>query len=185
MLRILQKKYLSIAKLLKFESKNGILFSFFILLVLIDQLSKYLVRSRGGFYICNEGIAFGLYIDKIVFWALWIIIIAIIIYIILNNKRQTTNKPQFTNSIRGGGQATKRFWILDFESWNLFVLWNLDFGILLILSGAISNIIDRLYFGCVIDLINPPIGPIFNLADVFIAIGVIITVWKIRTTDSH
>jgi lipoprotein signal peptidase len=154
-----------------------------LLLIFIDQLSKYLVRHEGGFYICNEGISFGLHINPIVFWALWLMITTTIIYIILKNKHQKTNNKQITNS---NIQAAKRFWILDFESWNsclpvgkVFVPWNLDFGILLILSGALSNVIDRLQFGCVIDFINQPIGPIFNLADVFISIGVIITVVSI------
>jgi lipoprotein signal peptidase len=45
--------------------------------------------------------------------------------------------------------------------------------------------LDRLYFGCVIDFIKLPYWPYFNLADTFIAIGVILTVVQIRTTDSH
>jgi signal peptidase II len=64
----------------------------------------------------------------------------------------------------------------------LFLLFSLykkyflhsTFYILLILSGAVSNIIDRFYFGCVIDFIDLHFWPIFNLADVYITIGVIL-----------
>lgn len=45
--------------------------------------------------------------------------------------------------------------------------------LILILSGAISNIIDRLRFGCVVDYIDLKFFPVFNLADVYITLGVI------------
>jgi signal peptidase II len=49
---------------------------------------------------------------------------------------------------------------------------------MLVLSGAFSNIIDRLYFGCIIDFIDFQIWPVFNLADVFISTGVILIIVK-------
>jgi len=55
------------------------------------------------------------------------------------------------------------------------------FYFILILTGAISNIIDRLYFGCIIDFIDLKFWPVFNLADIFItvgAIGIIIAIIK-------
>lgn len=48
----------------------------------------------------------------------------------------------------------------------------------LILAGALSNIFDRLHFGCVIDFIKLPFWPVFNLADTFITLGVIILLIK-------
>ena len=53
-----------------------------------------------------------------------------------------------------------------------------NFFILLILAGAISNIIDRFYFGCVIDFIDLKIWPVFNLADIFISVGAIAIIIK-------
>lgn len=44
---------------------------------------------------------------------------------------------------------------------------------ILIIAGAISNIIDRLYLGYVRDFIDLGLGFTFNLADVFIAVGLI------------
>jgi signal peptidase II len=56
-----------------------------------------------------------------------------------------------------------------------FQIFNFKFlGLIFILSGAISNVIDRSYFGCVIDFIDLKIWPVFNLADSFIVIGVIL-----------
>lgn len=41
-----------------------------------------------------------------------------------------------------------------------------------ILSGAVSNLADRIIHGCVIDFIDIKIWPIFNLADIYITIGI-------------
>ncbi|MFA5872036.1 MAG: signal peptidase II [Parcubacteria group bacterium] len=51
--------------------------------------------------------------------------------------------------------------------------------LILILSGGISNLVDRLTQGCVIDFINLKIWPVFNLADVYITIGIAMLALKI------
>ena len=43
----------------------------------------------------------------------------------------------------------------------------------LILGGAVGNLIDRIWLGYVVDFIDIRIFPVFNLADIFINIGVI------------
>ncbi|HBB37293.1 MAG: Lipoprotein signal peptidase [Candidatus Moranbacteria bacterium GW2011_GWC1_45_18] len=43
---------------------------------------------------------------------------------------------------------------------------------ILILAGAISNMIDRIARGCVVDFIDINFWPVFNLADIYITIGV-------------
>ena len=43
-------------------------------------------------------------------------------------------------------------------------------------SGAISNLIDRLWQGCVFDFINLGFWPLFNLADFFITLGAIMLI---------
>ena len=63
-----------------------------------------------------------------------------------------------------------RFLIMQFEKLNSIMKWMLC----MILAGGISNLLDRLIRGFVVDYIN--IGevfpfPIFNLADIFVVIG--------------
>ena len=58
---------------------------------------------------------------------------------------------------------TVLFLIAKNHSWNVFLL--------LVLAGAVSNIIDRLFFGCVVDYIAIGSFPIFNLADAMITTG--------------
>jgi signal peptidase II len=60
-------------------------------------------------------------------------------------------------------------------------LFKKEFGIFVfcfICAGAVSNIIDRIIYSGVIDYIILPILPAFNLADLFINIGVISYIYK-------
>lgn len=47
----------------------------------------------------------------------------------------------------------------------------------LLLGGAVGNLIDRLFFGRVIDFIDVGAWPVFNLADSAISIGVILLLY--------
>lgn len=49
---------------------------------------------------------------------------------------------------------------------------------ILILAGGLSNIIDRFYYGCVIDYIPFLNISSFNIADVFITVGAVIILWQ-------
>ena len=49
----------------------------------------------------------------------------------------------------------------------------------LILSGGLSNLIDRLIRGCVVDFIDLVIWPAFNLADAAITVGVVLLILNI------
>jgi len=49
----------------------------------------------------------------------------------------------------------------------------------LILAGALGNLIDRLFFGYVIDFLDFRIWPVFNMADSAITIGAILLGWSI------
>jgi len=151
------------------------------LLIFIDQISKYIIRAQGGFYICNTGLAFGLKLTHLV---VIIIIIAFILSIISagNNKSQITNIKQISNS---NNQNPKRFAICDFGDCNLFGIWCLKFGILLIIAGGLSNITDRIIHGCVTDFIDLKFWPVFNLADIYITIGAIIIIKHIAYNMEH
>lgn len=69
----------------------------------------------------------------------------------------------------------------------LFIIYLIIFGknhrqritLVFILSGAISNMIDRLSHSCVIDFIDLKFWPIFNLADIYITIGVLLIILNI------
>jgi len=52
-----------------------------------------------------------------------------------------------------------------------------------LLGGAIGNLIDRSYYGYVIDFIDLKIWPSFNLADAFSTIGVILLIIYIIRND--
>ena len=47
-----------------------------------------------------------------------------------------------------------------------------------VLAGAFGNLIDRLFRGFVVDFIDLKFWPVFNLADVFITLGVILLIYK-------
>jgi len=54
-------------------------------------------------------------------------------------------------------------------------------ALVLILAGAMGNFIDRAFLGYVIDFINFDFWPTFNLADVYIDVGVVaLLIWGRR-----
>ena len=67
----------------------------------------------------------------------------------------------------------------DFNSKDLLEKW----GLFIIISGAISNIIDRIINGYVIDFIYLHISnfywPAFNFADIYISIGILMVIINI------
>lgn len=127
----------------------------FIILISVDQFSKYIIRLRhlvdDGFYICNKNIAFGIPIPDFLFWLFWLLIVALLL-IMLYEKYPIAASP-----------------VRKYDT--LFII--------IILAGAISNIIDRLFFGCVIDFIDLKFWPVFNLADIFITIGAIMLIYSL------
>ncbi len=60
-----------------------------------------------------------------------------------------------------------------------------NISLVLILAGAIGNLIDRLRFGYVIDLLDFRIWPVFNVADSAITIGAILLGWSILRTKNQ
>ena len=70
------------------------------------------------------------------------------------------------------------FWIQKTSSSHLQKL----FGQFLLLSGAVGNLIDRAQFGFVIDFIDVHVNgfywPVFNLADSFIFLGVVLILFE-------
>ena len=129
--------------------------SFVILIIVLDQLIKYLVVNNMFLgesipviphllhltYILNSGAAFGILENQRLFF----IFIAVILI----------------------------FAIVYFYS-KIFQL-----GIAMLFSGAIGNMIDRIFIGKVVDYIDFRIWPIFNLADIAIVCGCIIIIYEL------
>ena len=148
--------------IIKNLSKNFFInLSFILLIFLFDRISKiyviYLDNKLFGseifssnflniYLIWNEGIAFGLFsFNEKIFYNLLTIIILIIILII------------FIMTIKSHG--VKKYLLL------------------MILGGALGNLFDRIFYKAVPDFIDFHIGNfhwfIFNVADIFISIGII------------
>ena len=146
-------------------SKNFFInLSFILLIFLFDRISKiyviYLDNKLFGseifssnflniYLIWNEGIAFGLLsFNEKIFYNILTIIILIIILIIF---------------------------IMIFKSHGFK-----KYSLLMILGGALGNVFDRLYYKAVPDFIDFHIGNfhwfIFNVADIFITIGILFMV---------
>jgi len=133
-------------------------------LVMVDQLSKYIVRHSGGFYVCNSGIAFGINVPYA-----FIITIAIIIAAVIFLRKNESRIRNYELS------ESRKFQILNSKF------------IILIAAGALSNLIDRLLYGCITDFIDIKIFhyPFFNLADVFITIGGIMILSRILKREAR
>lgn len=124
------------------------------LIIIVDQISKYLVRlnfQQGETlpvisdvlhltYIRNRGAAFSMFenlkVMTIIFPAL--ILTASVIILILFNKR-----------------ITKLARI----------------AISLIIGGGLGNLIDRIIYGYVTDMIDLRVFPVFNIADISVCVG--------------
>ncbi|HZK33232.1 MAG TPA: signal peptidase II [Tissierellaceae bacterium] len=133
-----------------------------IIVVIVDQISKYFVidKLKGtvshviipGFlkftYVENYGAAFGILKNKKIFFIIITLIIVIFISLFL----------------------VKYYYKISFF---------MRIGLGLLLGGAIGNLIDRVRFGYVVDFINVRLFnfydyPVFNIADISIVFGTII-----------
>lgn len=139
--------------------KNIVPFLLFALVILIDQLSKYIIRQSGGFYICNSGIAFGIN-------PVFILVVLFCIIVFWSIGRKFSLKST-ADSHRSSVPNDK---LLATGNW---------LSMTFVLAGGLSNLIDRISFGCVIDFIDLRFWPVFNLADVSISLGATIIITKI------
>lgn len=74
-----------------------------------------------------------------------------------------------------------RYWLLKKDGLGTTV----KFALSLIVGGSISNLIDRIHFGYVVDFLDFGINnlrwPAFNVADSAITIGAVVIMWQIVT----
>jgi signal peptidase II len=134
-----------------------------ILITGLDQLTKFILNNnlvlnspnpviKGFFYLTlvhNKGAAFGILKNQTLLFILSSIFAIILIYFNLKKSRKK-NKLSLN-----------------------------DFALGLILSGAIGNLIDRLFLGYVIDFLDFRVWPVFNVADSAITAGAILLGWSL------
>lgn len=132
-------------------------------LIVLDQISKYLAEhylSQNILTIIpntftlqlahNEGIAFSLPLPPFIIITLTLVVCIYLIYEIFKPSEAQTPKKL-----------------------SLFFTQNLtQISSILILGGAVGNLIDRLWHGYVIDMFSLQYFAIFNLADTWITLGV-------------
>ncbi len=138
-----------------------------VLLFIIDQLTKYFAKlflaGNSGvtvipgvfqlFYLENRGAAFGMFAERQIFF----ITVAVLMSIV----------------------AVYVYYRLPLE--NHYHL--LRFICILIISGAVGNMADRLIYGFVIDFLYFKLidFPVFNIADCYVCIGAALAVFSILT----
>ena len=145
------------------ERKYNVIFSMSLAVILIDQLSKFFVRTNFQLnqsipiindifhltYINNTGAGFGiLKAQTLILVFISILVIGILLY----NLDKIKNNETLLQILAG-----------------------------FVLGGTIGNLIDRLSYDHVIDFLDFQIWPIFNFADSFVTIGVIgliIYLWR-------
>jgi len=167
------------------RKRSIIIYSIIAVIVILDQIAKYIVKSSmhlyesinllGDFlkftYIENPGMAFGIQFEnKFWFTVLSVVAAGIVVFYLL---RMTNERYIFR------------------------------FSLALILGGAIGNLIDRLAFGKVVDFIDvefiditlPSFNfwiisfpgydmtrwPVFNIADSAVTCGMILLTWMVLT----
>jgi len=89
--------------------------------------------------------------------------------------------PLWKKGVRGDLKTLNnqlRNFFSDFLKNPKYIIHNTSY-LILIFSGALSNLIDRLHYGCIVDFIDLKFWPVFNLADAFITIGGIMIIIKI------
>ncbi len=131
----------------------------------LDRLSKYLVLELSNFndnfnipitsfldlnLVFNKGIAFGLFsVDDVIYYNIITLIIISITVVVL---------------------------IMAFKSTGIE-----KHGFSMIFGGSLGNLFDRLYYSSVVDFIDIHINNfhwfIFNFADIFISVGVVLLIF--------
>jgi len=139
------------------------------LVVIVDQLSKYFVRSTFSLHESIEVTPF----FNLVF---------------------VFNRGAAFSFLSDASGWQRTFFITLALAASLWIVWLLRkhatqvlfcFALSLILGGAIGNVIDRLVFGAVVDFLDFHLRghhwPVFNVADSAISCGAALLVWEAFT----
>ncbi len=63
-------------------------------------------------------------------------------------------------------------------------VYNIRVALACIMAGAISNLIDRIRFGYVVDFLDFRVWPVFNIADSVITVATLWLLWKTIIKDN-
>ena len=142
---------------LRKKNKRIIFCFFFIFLFFLERCLKFFYLRQGEVFY-NKNIAFNIYLEKGVFYFLFSLIFTILILCL----------------------------IISFKKEKFFLIFSFSF----ILVGALSNLIDRFLYDAIIDhwqILSlreiPQSGTIaiFNLADLYIFLGILmllVSIWR-------
>ena len=126
------------------------LFGLFLLLILLDQVAKYLVLDSGMASICNAGVAWGNV--ALPLWAnVALTAVALLLGALLAWPTLSASPMRLVAAL----------------------------GWVLILTGGVSNLLDKAVRGCVVDFLPLPWVPAFpwyNIADMYLTIGVVLLI---------
>lgn len=147
-----------------------------IILIFIDQFTKILFVNKVGKndivvvikkilsfqYVENTGIAFGIFSNEQIFIIAFAILISIIICYLIKIIEDSLN----INSKNG---------ISHYKSFNNKFTF-IQLLLIIIVSGSIGNIIDRIRLGYVIDFLKFEFidFPVFNIADCYVTVSAVI-----------
>jgi len=135
-------------------------------IIFLDQLSKNFIQSAciepvsviGStvrcIFVWNEGIAFSLPIGAMVTIPLTLFVVLFLLFLLFGKKVGFKGRNILFESHRVG--------LLD------------EIAYLLVIAGAIGNLVDRIMYGKVVDFISIGTFPVFNVADSCITIGAIL-----------
>ena len=138
--------------------KNILIFSTALIIVLLDQLAKFLIRKNFQLneslpiiknifhitYATNTGSAFSLFQGYNIFFIIFSVFVIVAIFYFIKKIKENEKLTQF--------------------------------AIGLLLGGTIGNLIDRIIYGKVTDFIDFRIWPVFNVADSAVTVSVILLI---------
>lgn len=147
------------------------IFIFISTVIVVDQISKFIIRSNFApgetlpviedifhiTYVQNRGAAFSIFQNN-TFFLVIVPIVAILIgsFLMIKFYQKKRRKEKILA------------WIIAS-----------------IIAGGIGNMIDRMFFGFVTDMFDFRIFPVFNVADVFVTIGCIAIIAVILFFDNE
>lgn len=125
-------------------NKVTIYLALLFLIIIFDQISKWLVLKHSSMAVINSRMFLSLNYELSIYIYLVIFLTIVILWFTIRQVRISI------------------------------------FGISMIVAGIISNFIDRMFRGGVVDYLKLPYfhGLMFNLADVFIIIGILIYLYE-------